>query len=123
MSGSLIAGEAVWRWMPTQGSPQVHLCAAEGRAAVPALFQPHRRSAPCDEAMNAKSTESIACPRERSRVRHVRSVGQYILAVWTPQKRGQKSETAPGGRLAVNVACMADIGRSGGRQPRRHGRC
>jgi hypothetical protein len=35
----------------------------------------------------------------------------------TPQKRGQKSETAPGGWLAADVACMAGIGRSGGQQP------
>ena len=26
-------------------------------------------------------------------------------------------ETAPGGRLAADVACVADIGRSGGQQP------
>ena len=30
---------------------------------------------------------------------------------------------APGGRLAADVACMADTGRSGGQQPRHHGRC
>ena len=30
---------------------------------------------------------------------------------------GQNSKTAPGGRLAADVACVADIGRSGGQQP------
>ena len=43
--------------------------------------------------------------------------------VFLAQKRGQKSdetadkETAPGGQLAADVACVADIGRSGGQQP------
>ena len=32
-------------------------------------------------------------------------------------KRARQGETAPGGRLAADVACVADIGRSGGQQP------
>ena len=39
------------------------------------------------------------------------------------ETKERDKETAPGGRLAADVACMADIGRSGGQQPGHHGWC